>query len=105
MKIKDLFKQMEKANEFAKMVGGKEWKIEVAFDEFWYSAESFSNYKDFSKWLKKEYLKEFGEIALDTEITLDRASGKGNFVVRYWWLEQFGKGEEKHSIDILIYKE
>ena len=102
MKIKDLFKQMEKANEFAKMVGENEWHLEVAFDDFWYGAESFSSYKDFIKWFKKEYIEEFREVALETNIDLTtNGQGKGNFVTQYWWLHD---RKEEHTICVNFYR-
>lgn len=69
MKIKDLFKQMEKANEFAEMVDGYKYVMSISIDGD-YDRE-FTTYKDFSKWVKKEYAKWFVPCLLEQDLTFN----------------------------------
>ena len=104
MTIKDLFKQMEKANEFAKMVGEEDnqWHLEVTFENDWWFGESFDTYKDFSKWFKKEYRENFVNGALESQIEMEegRYYGKGQFSIKDWWKDE----EEHHIIKIHFYR-
>ena len=72
MKIKDLFKKMEKANEFAEMVGSSKWTMVFASDGF--SSSEFDSWKSFEKYLKEEYAKWYINALLEQEIEFD---GKG----------------------------
>lgn len=106
MKIKELFKEMERANQFAKMVGDEgRYELEVAISEEqyfdWYYGKSFSSYKDFQKYCKEEYNKEYQESFIDAEIEMDNeGNGEGHFIVIRWWKDD----EEKHIIKVHIWR-
>lgn len=106
MKIKELFKQMEKANEFAKMVGDEgRYELEVCIceEQFfdWYFGKSFKNFKDFQKYCKEEYNENYRNDFKDVEITMgEEGEGEGHFIVNHWWNYK----EEKHIIKVHFWR-
>lgn len=70
MNIKELFKQMEKANEFAEMVGGQKWVLCISIDNYDYDKE-FSTFKSFLSYIKKEYAKWYVPQLLEQDLKLD----------------------------------
>ena len=106
MKIKELFKEMEKANQFAKMVNDdEEWELEVAicqskyFD--WYFGKSFKTQKDFQKYLKEEYTDNLVDAIKDVEIKMgEEGNGEGNFSLDLWWRD----GKDDYTIKVHFWK-
>ena len=72
MKIKDLFKMMEKANQFAKMVGEEPYQMCVSLDGYY--GMKFESWKEFDSYVKNEYAKWYVPQLYAQEIELD---GKG----------------------------
>ena len=61
---------MEKANDFAEMVGGhRHWVMCISLDND-YDKEFFT-FKDFLKWVKKEYAKWFVPCLLDQDLNFN----------------------------------
>lgn len=106
MKIKDLFKQMEKANDFAEMVGDEgRYELEICICEEqyfdWYFGNSFKTFKDFQKYCNEEYNEDYRNYFKDVEITMgEEGEGEGHFIVIRWWN---GK-EEKHIIKVHFWR-
>ena len=69
MKIKELFNKMEKANQFAEMVGDAQWVLAFGYDD--YSTHIFDSWKSFNKFIKEELAKWYISSMLDQEIELD----------------------------------
>ena len=69
MKIKDLFKQMEKANEFAEMVGGYKYVMSISIDGDY--DKEFSTFNAFFRWVKKEYAKWFVPCLFEQELSFN----------------------------------
>ena len=70
MKIKELFKEMEKANQFAEMIGSaKPYYIWVAIDGG-YGAK-FDSWKEFDSYIKNEYTNWYVPQLYAQEINLD----------------------------------
>lgn len=106
MKIKDLFKMMEKANQFAKFVGEEErYELEICISEEqyfdWYFGKSFKNFKDFQKYCKEEYTENYRNYFKDVDITMgEDGQGEGHFIVNRWYIDK----EEKHIVKVHFWK-
>ena len=102
MKIKDLFKQMEKANDFAEMVGGQKWVLCISINND-YDKEFFT-FKSFFSYIKKEYAKWFIPQLLEQDLMLD-SKGCGNHHFECVEPMTIYNGELFHaSIDLVIYQ-
>lgn len=78
MKIKDLFKMMEKANQFAKMVGDEPYLIYISIDDYY--GMKFESWKEFDEYVKNEYAKWFIPSLYEQDIELDsKGCGDCNF--------------------------
>ena len=106
MKIKDLFKAMEKANQFAEMVGDdSRYELEVCISEEqyfdWYFGKSFQSLKDFQKYCKEEYNEDYRDAFNDAEIEMkEDGEGEGHFVMIRWWKD----AQENHIIKVHFYR-
>lgn len=69
MKIKDLFKQMESANQFAKMVGKPTYQMYISLDGYY--GYEFDSWKEFNSYIKNEYAKWYVPQLYALEIELD----------------------------------
>ena len=100
MKIKDLFKQMEKANEFAKMIGEEEFVLYASING--YSGKECHTFKEFKKWLKvEEWATYFVEKLLEVEIELQ---GKNSAMVYFDTYNPYFGLDKGNSIEVAIYK-
>lgn len=100
MKIKDLFKQMEKANEFAKMIGEEEFVLYASING--YSGKECHTFKEFQKWLKvEEWATYFVEKLLEVEIELQ---GKNSAMVYFDTYNPYFGLDKDNSIEVAIYK-
>ena len=102
MKIKELFKSMEKANQFAEMVG--DFKCVMAFASDDYSSHEFDGWKAFEKHIKEEYAKWYIVALLEQEIELDgRGCGDCNFECDEP-MTRFNGKKFQSSIHVAIYR-
>jgi hypothetical protein len=69
VKIKDLFKKMEEANKFAKMVGEEQYQMWISLDEYY--GVKYESWKEFYSYLKNEYAKWYVPQLLEQDIQLD----------------------------------
>lgn len=69
MNIKELFKSMEKANQFAKMVGEEPYIMWMSFDGYY--GMKFESWKEFDEYVKNEYAKWYVPSLYKQEIELD----------------------------------
>lgn len=74
MTIKEMFKKVEAYNEVAEIMGHSVAKIYFEYDIHW--GEKLDNYSNFSKYIRREFIKELGDVILraddfemDKEIT------------------------------------
>jgi len=106
MKIKDLFKAMEKANQFAEMVGDDgRYELEVCISEEryfdWYFGKSFKDFKEFQKYCKEEYNEYYRDTFNNAEIEMkEEGDGEGHFTINHWWKDT----EENHIIKVHIWR-
>lgn len=106
MKIKELFKAMEKANQFAEMVGDDgRYELEVAISEEryfdWYFGKSFKDLKEFQKYCKEEYNEYYRNTFYDVEIEMkENGEGEGHFTIQHWWEDT----EQHHVIKVNIWR-
>ena len=82
MTIKDLFKLLDKHNEYAKAFNCKEEAFGVDFDECNY--KQFNNYKDFVKFIKEEYTADYVDMALTQILENDNGLYVAKFFVDKW---------------------
>ena len=64
MKMKEMFKKVETYNEIAEMM--MTHKAKIQFCE-WLYTERFEKYSDFSKWIRREYIKEVADQILNSD--------------------------------------
>ena len=79
MTIKELFKKLEAANEFAKLVGGEEYYITLWDDNI---IGEVSTYKEYRKVIKNVYTYEMVKPLLDYEL-VSNSSYIGDFICDY----------------------
>ena len=107
MKIKELFKEMEKANKFAEMVGDKRrYELEVCMGEEeyfdWWFGKSFKNFKDFQKYCKEEYNEFYRDAFYNADIEMgEEGEGEGHFTINYWWKKD---SIENHVIKVHFWR-
>lgn len=65
MKVKDLFKKVEAANEIAKVFDDEYAVIVTSGNDGW--QETFTSYNDFKKWVKEEINKPWADVLLGND--------------------------------------
>ena len=70
MTVKEMFKKIENYNEVADLMRTNKEKIELSYEK--YFAESFTNYQEFRKYVKREFINPIPEKILnDTDFNFD----------------------------------
>lgn len=99
MKIKDLFKQMENANKFSKMVGDGEWYANISIEDL--RSYDFSTFKEFKKWSDEEYLDWYVVTLLEQEIELDQ---RGNVDCSFEYVASDGSKNQSNIFIAICHK-
>ena len=94
MTIKELFAKVNAYNELAELMHVSKAKVSF-YDYGIFHGETFDSFKDFRKWLKKNYIDEVAEPILKlTNVEFDK-----EFTVDY--TDSFGSYSERCSFDLV----
>lgn len=97
MKLKDLFKKVENANDFCKSIGEDGYILYISIDS--YREESFLTYKEFERYLKEEWVEYFWRVILEQEIKFDG----GRYIdITFSVLDRFATTPREHTLSIHI---
>ena len=99
MKLEELFKSMDKANEFANLVGEKPYVICVSFDGC--SGITFGSWKEFKKYITKELAKWYYPQLLAQDINLDSCGCCDCFFTS---IIPYANSEFHSSVQLAIYR-
>ena len=65
MKIREIFNKIENYNEIANYISYSSDKVAIEFSDGRYSSSQFSNFKEFRKFVKDEYINEVANFILN----------------------------------------